>query len=101
MNKSRKCEPKNVGFVGCYLRCPAIPVIPDSMSDICILDIHGPKYQTVPMSVLHAVIEFSIAGTVSLLDIRQIATVVYENDCTDVRTVQYWAEGACSGARRI
>jgi hypothetical protein len=52
------------------------------------------------MFVLHAVIEFTIAGTVSLLDIHQIVTV-YENDCTDVGTVQYWAEYACSGARRI
>jgi len=81
MNKSGKCESKNVGFVGCCLRCPAIPVILDSLSDICVVDIHSPKYRTVPMSVLHAVIEFSISGTLSLLDIHQIATVVYENDC--------------------
>jgi len=101
MNKSRKCEPKNIGLVGCCLRCPAILVILDSMSDICVVDVHSPKYRTVPMSVLRAVIEFSIAQTVSLLDIHHIATVVYENDCTDVRTIQYWAAYACSGARHI
>lgn len=101
MNKSGKCEPKNVGPVGCCLRCPAIPFILDSMSDICVVDIHSPKYRRVPMSVLHAVIEFSVAGTVSLLDIHQIVTIVYENDCTDVRTIQYWAACACSGARHI
>jgi len=39
VNKSGKCEPKNVGLVGCCLRCPAIPVILDSISDICVVDI--------------------------------------------------------------
>ena len=89
MNKSGKSEPKNVGLVGCCLRCRAMPVILNSMSDICIVDIHSPNYRTVPVSVLHAVIEFSVTGTVSLLDIHQKATVVYESDCIDVQTVQY------------
>jgi hypothetical protein len=44
LNKSGKCEPKNVGLVGCCLGCPAILVILDSMSDVCTVDIHGPKY---------------------------------------------------------
>lgn len=58
--KVGRVNQKTLTLLGAVWGVLAMPVILNSVSDICIVDIHSPNYRTVPVSVLLAVTEFSI-----------------------------------------